>query len=46
MNCLKCPNYWKIDIDEDKCDKCSCDETAEQKESKEDKSNGKEAWLC
>ena len=22
MNCLKCPNYWKTDIDETKCDKC------------------------
>ena len=34
MNCLKCPNYWKTDIDESKCDKCGCDaENAEQKES-------------
>jgi uncharacterized OB-fold protein len=22
MNCLKCPNYWKTDIDEHKCDQC------------------------
>ena len=22
MNCLKCPNYWKTDIDERKCDQC------------------------
>ena len=24
MNCLKCPNYWKTDIDETQCDKCGC----------------------
>jgi uncharacterized OB-fold protein len=22
MNCLKCANYWKTDIDEAKCDQC------------------------
>ena len=34
MNCLKCDNYWRTDIDESKCDKCGCGcETAEQKES-------------
>lgn len=22
MNCLKCPNYWKTDIDESLCDNC------------------------
>lgn len=32
MNCLKCPNYWRTDIDETKCDQCGC-ETVEQKES-------------
>ena len=25
MNCLKCPNYWKTDIDETMCDQCSGD---------------------
>ena len=25
MNCLKCPNYWKTDIDETMCDKCGGD---------------------
>ena len=24
MNCLKCENFWKTDIDETKCDKCGC----------------------
>ena len=43
MNCLKCPNYWKTDIDETQCDKCGCGvETANQKES-EDKNDGEEA---
>lgn len=22
MNCLKCPNYWKTDIDENLCNGC------------------------
>ena len=35
MNCLKCPNFWRTDIDETMCDKCGCD----PKES-EVKSNG------
>ena len=40
MNCLKCPNYWKTDIDETQCDKCGTHEpaTQEQKET-EDKDN-------
>ena len=43
MNCLKCPNYWKTDIDETQCDKCGCGaETTNQKES-EDKNDGEEA---
>ena len=37
MNCLKCENYWRTDIDESKCDKCGCETT--QKET-EDKTNG------
>lgn len=33
MNCLKCENFWKTDIDEAKCDKCGCSvETSEAKE--------------
>ena len=32
MNCLKCENFWKTDIDETKCDKCGCGaETSEAK---------------
>ena len=42
MNCLKCPNYWKTDIDETACDKCGC----EQKESEEAKNDGEKAGLC
>ena len=40
MNCLKCSNYWKTDIDETLCDKCGTQEqpTADPKES-EVKSN-------
>ena len=40
MNCLKCDNYWKTDIDETLCDKCGTQEqpTADPKES-EVKSN-------
>lgn len=34
MNCLKCPNFWKSDIDETKCDQCGCDT-----EESEDKPN-------
>ena len=36
MNCLKCPNYWKTEIDETACDKCGCEENDE----KEEKSDG------
>ena len=40
MNCLKCSNFWKTDIDETQCDKCGMQEqpTADPKES-EVKSN-------
>ena len=41
MNCLKCPNYWKTDINETKCDKCGI-RTAITKES-EEKKNGEKA---
>jgi hypothetical protein len=40
MNCLKCENFWRTDIDEAKCDKCGCAEPNDQKES-EVKSNEK-----
>ena len=35
MNCLKCPNYWRTDIDETMCDKCGTqnEPTANPKES-------------
>ena len=33
MNCLKCENFWRTDIDERKCEKCGCC-------GKEEKSNG------
>ena len=36
MNCLKCPNFWKSEIDETACDKCGCEENGE----KEEKSDG------
>lgn len=43
MNCLKCPNYWRTDIDETKCDQCGCDTPKES----EDKENGEKApGLC
>ena len=40
MNCLKCPNYWRTDIDETKCDQCGTqnEPSANPKES-EVKSN-------
>lgn len=38
MDCLKCPNYWRTDIDELMCDKCGCGATTDPKES-EVKSN-------
>lgn len=34
MNCLKCPNYWKTEIDETACDKCGCDTSKESEEKK------------
>ena len=36
MNCLKCENYWKADIDEAKCDKCGCGEETKETEDKKD----------
>ena len=44
MNCLKCPNYWKTDIDETQCDQCGCETTPKESE---DKNNGEKAFdLC
>ena len=44
MNCLKCPNYWQTDIDENKCDQCGCETTPKESEEKE---NGEKApGLC
>lgn len=40
MNCLKCPNYWKTDIDETMCDKCGCGATAPTQKESEGKNNG------
>lgn len=39
MNCLKCPNYWKTDIDERKCDQCGVTYFP-QEEKKEGNKNG------
>ena len=35
MNCLKCPNYWRTDIDEPMCDKCGT-QTAESEEEEDE----------
>jgi hypothetical protein len=35
MNCLKCDNYWKTDIDEAKCAKCGCEIIPKESEDKE-----------
>lgn len=40
MNCLKCPNYWKTDIDETMCDKCGCGATTTTQKESEGKNNG------
>ena len=44
MNCLKCPNYWQTDIDENKCDQCGCETTP--KESEEKDNEQKASGLC
>jgi hypothetical protein len=47
MNCLKCSNYWKTDIDETQCDKCGCSaETSEAKEEGDKKDGEKASDLC
>ena len=45
MNFLKCPNYWKTDIDETQCDKCGC-ETSTPKESEVNTDGEKASDLC
>lgn len=32
MNCLKCPNFWNNDINEEVCSKCGCEEPKEEEE--------------
>lgn len=39
MNCLKCSNYWKTDIDETMCDKCGCGVTTTTQKESEGKNN-------
>lgn len=49
MNCLKCANYWKTDIDETQCDKCGTQSETENSTIKESegKDNGEKAsHLC
>ena len=33
MNCLKCENFWTIDIDESKCEKCHLCKREESEEN-------------
>ena len=35
MDCLKCSNFWKNDIDETKCNQCGCETTPKESEEKE-----------
>ena len=37
MNCLKCPNYWKTDIDERKCDQCGVTYFPQEEKKEEQK---------
>ena len=36
MNCLKCPNYWKTNIDETMCDKCGTQNSKESEEKSDE----------
>ena len=38
MNCLKCENFWRTDIDECACDRCHLRATTT--EESEDENNG------
>ena len=40
MNCLKCENFWKADIDEAKCDKCVLRTAITKTKESEEKENG------
>lgn len=46
MNCLKCLNYWKTNIDETQCDKCGTQETAttDNQKGNEEQSNGEKVF--
>ena len=47
MDCLKCANYWKTDIDETQCDKCGCGAEISEVKETEDKTDGEKASrLC
>ena len=44
MNCLKCPNYWQTNIDENKSDQCGCETTPKESEGKDNEQ--KASGLC
>ena len=44
MNCLKCPNYWRTDIDETMCDKCGT-QTAESEDKENEWMWNLQLWL-
>ncbi len=44
MNCLKCDNYWKTDIDEAKCDKCGCGAETAKTQEEGGKKDGEKAF--
>jgi hypothetical protein len=48
MNCLKCPNYWRTDIDETKCNQCGTqnEPTASSQESEVENDGEKASDLC
>jgi len=48
MNCLKCDNYWRTDIDESRCDRCGCQEESNTnpKESEDKGNEQKASGLC
>ena len=35
MNCLKCDNFWKTDIDKAKCGQCGCEIIPKESEEEE-----------
>jgi Zn ribbon nucleic-acid-binding protein len=47
MNCLKCPNYWRTDIDETKCDQCGTHEqTPTDPQDKEVQTDEQASGMC